>query len=187
MIIRKKFRINKKNIVFLLKKINVSDINEEYINSLNKSSFLKKKITYTLESQKKYLKKINNRKNWFILGLFRGERLIGTVGCQIYKNKKINFKIYKNIISFGLIIFYKDRKKKYGQTLVSAFSKILINYFKAEKIFATIFKKNLESIKIFKRSGFTLEKKLKNGTNFYFLTRYDLLENSINNLKIKTK
>ena len=75
MIIKDKLNFKiKKN--FEIKRIKIKDISIEYIKSLNVAAYLKFKKKHTLNSQSNYLKKINNSRNNFIVGIFHKKNLL---------------------------------------------------------------------------------------------------------------
>lgn len=168
MIISRKFKIIAKNKEFIFKKIELREVNKSYVDSLSFAKYLKYKKVHTINSQKKYLKNIEKNKNNFILGFFFKKRFLGTVGCQLYKKKIINKKLYYNVASFGILVFSGFRNNKFGQLMITSFSKILSDIFNIKVIFATINLKNLMSIKAFKKSGFILKKKKQTKGYFFF-------------------
>ena len=153
MIISKKFKIIAKNKEFIIKKIELREVNKSYIDSLRFAKYLKHKKVQTIGLQKKYLKIVKKKKNSFILGFFCKKKFLGTLGCQLYKKKIINKKLYYNVASFGILIFSGFRNNKFGQLMITSFSKILSDIFNIKVIFATINLKNLMSIKAFKKSA----------------------------------
>ena len=168
MIISRKFKIIEKSKEFVFKKIELREVNKSYVDSLSFAKYLKNKKVHTIGSQKKYLKNIKKKKNSFILGFFCKKKFLGTVGCQLHKKKIINKKLYYNVASFGILVFSGFRNKKFGQLMITSFSKILSDIFNIKMIFATINLKNLMSIKAFKKSGFILKRKKSNYGLFFF-------------------
>ena len=146
MIFKNKLNFMIKKRSYEIKKIRLRDINSEYIKSLNISNYLRFKKKHTLNTQTKYLKKINNSRNNFIVGVFHKKKLVGTMNTQIYGRFTIGSKKFENIVSFGILIFNKYQKKKIGKFSIKNFSSFLI---KRYVIFSTI-NKNLISINVFK-------------------------------------
>lgn len=165
MIIKDKLNFKIKKKIFEIKRIKIKDISIEYIKSLNVAAYLKFKKKHTLNSQSNYLKKINNSRNNFIVGIFHKEKLVGTMNTQTYKKLKIGNKKFKNIVSFGILIFLKYQKKKIGKFSIKNFSNFLKK--KYDYIFSTINKKNQISINAFMKAGFKKMNFKKNDTLFY--------------------
>ena len=172
MIISKKFKIIAKNKEFIIKKIELREVNKSYIDSLRFAKYLKHKKVQTIGLQKKYLKILKKKKNSFILGFFCKKKFLGTLGCQLYKKKIINKKSYYNVAKFGILVFSEFRNKKVGQLMITSFSKILSDIFNVKIIFVTINLKNLISIKAFKKSGFILEEKKSNNGIFFLKEKF---------------
>ena len=103
----KKSEIRKK-----ILKIRKKDISQKYVDSINKSKFLRYNIKELINKklQIEYVKKINKSKDDIIIGIFNKNKLIGTCGAQRKSKKK-----------YYLGIFIFDKKFK-GKKL----SKILI-------------------------------------------------------------
>ena len=134
-----------------IKKIRLRDINSEYIKSLNISNYLRFKKKHTLNTQTKYLKKINNSRNNFIESFIK--KLVGTMNTQIYGRFTIVVKNLK-ILYLSEYLFLTNTKK-IGKFSIKNFSSFLIKRY--DHIFSTINKKNLISINVFKNAGFKNE------------------------------
>ena len=162
-----KFRIKKK--LFKIKNIKLTDISNNYIDSLNNSKYLKFKKKNTFLSQKKYIKKIKKSPNNLIVGIYFKDKLIGTMNSQIYKFINIGDKRFKNVISFGILIFNNYQNKKIGKNSISCYSKFLSKSYK--NIFSTIHKNNFSSIKAFSNSGFKEIYLNNNNTKYFFYNK----------------
>ena len=83
--IDKNFKIFVKKKIYIFKKIELKEVNRDYIESLSFARYLNKKKKYTIRLQKKYLQNIEKKKRSFILGFFNKKKLLGTMGCQLHK------------------------------------------------------------------------------------------------------
>ena len=87
-----RFLLKKK--IYIFKKIELKEVNRDYIESLSFARYLNKKKKYTIRLQKKYLQNIENKKRSFILGFFNKKKLLGTMGCQLHKKIMVGKKKY---------------------------------------------------------------------------------------------
>tara|TARA_B100000959_G_C14988557_1_gene626684 strand:+ start:3250 stop:3756 length:507 start_codon:yes stop_codon:yes gene_type:complete len=166
MIFKNSINFKIKSRLFKIKNIKLSDISNNYINSLNSSKYLRYKRKYSILSQKKYIKKIKESSNNCIVGIYFKEELIGTMNSQVHKFIKIGNKRLKNAISFGILIFNNYQNKKIGANSIKYYSKFLSKSY--ENIFSTIHKNNKNSIKVFVNSGFKKINFKTNNTQFFF-------------------
>ena len=83
--IDKNFKIFVKKKIYIFKKIELKEVNRDYIESLSFARYLNKKKKYTIRLQKKYLQNIEKKKRSFILGFFNKKNILGTMGCQLHK------------------------------------------------------------------------------------------------------
>ena len=91
--LRGEIKFKKKKKLFLVRQIETSDITNFYVNSINKSKFLRynTKTQINKKFQIEYVNKINESKNDIIIGIFNKNKLIGTCGAQKKSKKKILF------------------------------------------------------------------------------------------------
>ncbi len=165
MIFPNKIKFKLKRSSFYLNRLYIKNIKAEYIDSLNKSRFLKFKKKHTLKSQKLYIKKINASLNNFILGIYKNKKLVGTMNVQTYKKLNIGNKKFKNIVSFGILIFNKYQKMNIGKNSIKNISQCLSQIY--NNVFSTIDRRNNPSIKAFKYAGFK-QMKYKKGNTLFF-------------------
>ena len=130
--------------------ITPDDVTSEYVNGLiDQHEYLLNRQT-TIESQKEYIKNINESDNDAIFGLFVNSELIGTSGVQGLRIDS------SGIVSIGIFIFKPEmRGKGYGKILVWA-SCYLTNkpQYYERKFFAGVKKDNVASWKAFMACGF---------------------------------
>ena len=178
-----RFLLKKK--IYIFKKIELKEVNRDYIESLSFARYLNKKKKYTIRLQKKYLQNIENKKRSFILGFFNKKKLLGTMGCQLHKKIIVGKKKYYNSASFGVLVFSKFRNKKLGQLMVTSFSKILREFFDIKLIFINIHPNNSVSKKIFINSSFVFVKRGRQ-REYYFLKK-KITNKNYRNIKIRSE
>ena len=183
--IDKNFKIFVKKKIYIFKKIELKEVNRDYIESLSFARYLNKKKKYTIRLQKKYLQNIEKKKRSFILGFFNKKKLLGTMGCQLHKKIIVGKKKYYNSASFGVLVFSKFRNKKLGQLMVTSFSKILREFFHIKLIFINIHPNNSVSRKIFINSSFVFVKRGRQ-REYYFLKK-KITNKNYKNIKIRSE
>ena len=133
-----------------LRGITPDDVTSDYVNGLiDQQEYLLNRQT-TIESQREYVKNINESDNDAIFGLFINGELIGTSGVQGLNG----------IVSIGIFIFKPEmRGKGYGKILVWASCLLINKTFGYRYFFAGVKKDNVASWKAFMACGFSMTEK----------------------------
>ena len=153
--LRGEIKFKKKKKLFLVRQIENSDITNFYVNSINKSKFLRYNTKTQIDKkfQIEYVSKINESKNDIIIGIFNKNKLIGTCGAQ----KKSKKKYYLGIFIFN----NKFRGFKLSKFLICFMAKYLYNYHNITYIYASVNKKNVISHNLFNSLNFKKNKQEK--------------------------
>jgi RimJ/RimL family protein N-acetyltransferase len=142
-----------------IRKLLVKDIGKNYINSLNDYEIVKyteaRHIKWNYDNTKKFINS-NNKNNIPFLGIFYNSKVhIGSI--RLPGHDKFN-----NKILLGIMIFDKNYQGKgLGVEALKAISNDLIISKGCNKIIADYCIKNIASKKIFKKSNFKVEGRLK--------------------------
>jgi len=140
----------------LLAKFKISDITEDYISWIKNKSITKftKIKKNKIEDIIKYVLKNINDKNVFFLKIIFNNIHIGNVRIERIINKK------KKEATIAIIIGNKRfHNKGIGRTVVAKAIKIIKKNTNTKTLVAYIYKINYPSITIFKKNGFTRDKK----------------------------
>ncbi|MBI2023014.1 GNAT family N-acetyltransferase [Candidatus Giovannonibacteria bacterium] len=153
--------MNKKILIkgekIVLRSITPADVTEEYCSWLNDKEvgkYMETRFTeHTLESTKKYVKKVNADSNSVFLAIIRKDlnKFIGTIKLgDIYWDH-----------GFGSIAIMIGDKGSWGKGFaaeaIHLFSDFSFKYFKIHKLLAGTYEDNIGSVKTFKKAGFNEE------------------------------
>jgi len=140
-----------------LRKLLVSDITRDYINSLNDLEVIRLTETkyekWTMPKVKKYVIKSNEPGKSLLTGIFLKEtdKHIGNI-------RLFNFNEHHRRAELGIMIFDKSQwSKGYGTESLGAFTKYAFERFSLHKICADYYSPNKASARIFEKSGFKTE------------------------------
>ncbi len=141
----------------VLRKVHVSDVNENYHKWMNDAEvvkFLESRFQqYSLEDIKNYVKSLEQDKNnLFLAILIKGtERHIGNI-----KLGPINY--VHNFAEIGLMIGEKDCwGKGYASEAIKIISRHAFEELKLNKLTAGCYQSNVGSLKAFEKAGFMVE------------------------------
>ena len=147
---------------FKIRKLRVSHIRKEYINTINHSN-TKKYIQFAKSGKHKkkkidlikYLKKLS--KNELLFGIFNNDEHVANFKFQVVKNK-----VY---IGFLTLNKYQGKGifRKSFRNILKLFK---LHYPKFDKLYLGVDKNNFRAISLYKRLGF---KKLENTSRTMFL------------------
>ena len=152
-----KFDIKTKNLH--IRKLLIKDITKNYINALNDTEIVKfteaRHVKWNYDEVKKFIVTSNKNKIPF-LGIFYKSKIhIGSIRLPGYDS-------LNNKILLGIMIFDKNyHNRGFGVEALKAISKDLIFYKDCNKITADYCVKNIASKKIFNKSNYKIEGKLK--------------------------
>ncbi len=139
-----------------LRKIKLSDVNEDYLKWMNNkkvTQFLESRFSeQTLDSIKEYVKKTSDSKGSMLLAIVvkKDEKHIGNIRLTIDSNHKIG--------EIGIMIGDKDCwGKAYGTEAIKLLIGYAFNTLNLHRLTAYIYAPNLGSINAFKKSGFEEE------------------------------
>lgn len=178
--LKRKIKFKKKKKSFLVRQIETADITSFYVNSINKSKFLRYnfKTKINKKFQVEYVNKINESKNDIIMGIFNKNKLIGTCGAQ----KKSKKKYY-----LGIFIFNNNfRGLNLSKFLICFMAKYLYFQHNVTYIYASVNKKNIISHNLFNSLNFKKnirEKRRYKSDIIYFIKSKNL--NFLKNEKIQ--
>lgn len=125
------------------------DISQNYIDALNNPSLNQNMATHSAskEALKGYVEDNFFSEDTLLFGLFDGD------GILLGTSRIHDFRTYKPWM--GILIFDEKRRGQgLGSTLVRAVSNYALEKCMAKIVYAGIYKKNVASIKCFKKSGF---------------------------------
>ena len=140
--------------LFLIRELSKNVVNDTYVKNLKKQNFLTNNLKQlTKEDQTRYVDQIRKDKNKTILGIFHNKRLIGTSGAQYLRKKKI---------FIGIFLFSKKfLNKGLGFFFINLVTNYIYKFFNKKIFIACVYKKNIASIKSFKKAGFKKHKSSK--------------------------
>ena len=142
-----------------LKPLTENDITEDYINWMNDldiTRYTEQRFqTHTFESVSNFLKHMSSSKSNLFFGIFFDKKHIGSI-----KIGSINF--FHNTADISYLI---GSKNSWGKGIATLSIKIMLSIgfknLKLKKITAGVYKKNIPSIRVLEKNGFTCEGNLK--------------------------
>lgn len=142
-----------------LRKLQLSDVNNEYLNWLNDPEVMKGISTsgYDFLSLKSYVKdKISNKNvHFYAIVLKSNNQHIGNIKLDFHDS-------ISNVSELGVLI---GNKNYWGKGIAKEACDLVLDYgfnvLKLRKIFLAVFENNVAAIKLYKSIGFKLEGKLK--------------------------